>query len=580
MKKIVVIVLITLGVHQLSYSQTEIPGAIKTQLIEMTIGLDRLAENNDLDSVSENIAQIVKQAPNDDLKKAALKIILDSSKSNKLKEYINKMLSGEIAIAGVKEEKPQVTVFKNVNLIDGSSTKVEKNTTIILTDGKISGIKKGSNGNYPSDATIVDLKGKYVMPGLIDAHVHLATDPNSTTYVDASKHLRKMLGKGILGVRDMGGDGRALVYYSRQALTGQILSPDIHYSSILAGSQFFGDPRIIASSLGVKMGTGPWAHEVSKDIDLTALMQRVKGIGSTGVKMYFDVDAETVKRVAIAAKKAGLKVWSHLATTPANALNTVQGGVQVLSHADMIEGVIDLNKEDISNPTEEIINKKGGAKLWKEMVKYNSILDVTLAVYEEDGVKREKLTLPQVLASAAYRAGVKIAAGSDVVQNEAGVIGAHIEYRLLNDKIGMTPFQTLNAAAIVNAEATGFEKELGKITIGKDGSFLVYENNPLVSVKSWNTPFYVVKRGVIYSGEELRNKDSAVTPLFIASGAKEITKTKTFPKEFENIFNSLDKNKDGFLVKEEVPNQYKSQFESIDTNGDKKISKEELIVVF
>ncbi len=579
MKKIIVIVLITLGVHQLSYSQTEIPGAIKDEIVKMTVELDKLADENNLDAAGENIAQIVNQAPNDDLKKAALKIILDSSKSNKLKEYINKMLSGEIAIAGVKEEKPQVTVFKNVNLIDGSSTKVEKNTTIILTDGKISGIQKGSNGNYPSDASIVDLKGKYVMPGLIDAHVHMATDPNGETYENVSSRLRTMLGKGVLGVRDMGGDGRALVYYSRQALTGQILSPDIHYSSILAGSQFFGDPRIIASSLGVKMGTGAWAHEVSKNIDLTALMQRVKGIGSTGVKMYFDVDAETVKNVAIAAKKAGIMVWSHLATTPANALNTVQGGVQVVSHVDMIEGVIDLNSEDISNPTEAVINKKGGTQLWKEMVKNNTIFDATLAVYERGGKKSEKLTLPQVLTSAAFKAGVKIAAGSDVPQNEAGVIGAHMEYRLLNEKIGMTPFQTLNAAAIVNAEATGFDKKLGRIVTGKDGSFLVYENNPLKAVASWNTPFYVVKRGVIYSGEELRKEEGTVTPLFTAANSKKNTEER-YSKQFEDLFNSLDKNKDGYLVKEEVPSQFKSQFETIDTNGDKKISKKELFKVF
>ncbi len=593
MKKIIIVLLVTLGTSQISLGQTEIPASFKSEIISLTKELDKFANNNDFNAVDKNM-EIISQAPSDKLKRASLKIILDSSKSDKLKEYINKMLSDGIGVLSkAKKKAAQITVFKNVNLIDGSSAKIEKNVTLILAGAKISGIYKGenSNNNYPSEATIIDLKGKYVMPGLIDAHVHLATDPNEETYVNVSKRLRKMLGNGILGVRDMGGDGRALTYYSRQALASQILSPDIHFSSILAGPQFFEDPRIISSSIGIELGTASWAYEVTKDTNLTALMQRVKGIGATGVKLYFDIDSELTKKIATAAKKANLKVWSHFAITPANALNTVQGGVQVVSHADMVEGVLDLNEYDISNPTEEIINKKGGAKLWKEMVKNNTILDATLAVYEEmaesEGTKGESktksgLTLPQIITRAALRANVKIAAGSDSEENAAGVIGAHIEYRLLNNKVGMTPFQTLNTAAIVNAEATGFDKDLGLITKGKDGSFLVYENNPLESVKSWDTPFYVVKRGVIYSGKELRKEEGTVTPLFTSSKSKKgtSTKAKSYPKEFETIFNNLDKNKDGFLVKDEVPSEYKSQFNTIDINKDKRISKEELIKVF
>ncbi|WP_299159191.1 hypothetical protein [uncultured Tenacibaculum sp.] len=64
------------------------------------------------------------------------------------------------------------------------------------------------------------------------------------------------------------------------------------------------------------------------------------------------------------------------------------------------------------------------------------------------------------------------------------------------------------------------------------------------------------------------------------NNVKKDKKKSKYSKRFEDMFTGLDKNEDGFLVKEEVPNQYKSQFETIDANGDKKISKEELVKVF
>ena len=102
---------------------------------------------------------------------------------------------------------------------------------------------------------IYDLTGKYIIPGLIDNHVHIT----HSTYLDAVAEIQTALKNGVTGVRDMGGDGRMLAQLKRAALIGEIPASDVFFSAIIAGDYFFEkDPRPASVALGAHVGNEAW----------------------------------------------------------------------------------------------------------------------------------------------------------------------------------------------------------------------------------------------------------------------------------------------------------------------------------
>lgn len=464
-------------------------------------------------------------------------------------------------------------VLQNVNLIDGKGGGIREDVMIVITGGVIVAI---SDVTAPPElpkkqVTTIDLDGKYVMPGLIDAHVHLATDPDEAPYEDVTELLRSNLGNGILAVRDMAGDGRALTFYKRQTLTAQIPGPDIMFSAALAGPSFFIDDRAKASSQGVELGTASWLHEVTNDTDLADLMQRIKGIGATGIKLYFDIDQALTAKIAKEAKHAGLAVWSHWSIQPANAMDTVLAGIDVVSHAGMVEGVVDVPETVKSGNLQAAINANGGDELWAAMIENGTVLDATLAVIAELG--DEIFDFSVALTKAAHNAGVDIAAGSDISGMDELAAG-QVEFRMLAQHIGMSPAEVLNSAAIINASVLGIQEELGVIQPGKPASFLVYETMPLESVNLWSEPFYVVKRGVVYDGAQLRNSEETVTAVY-SPWSNEAKYSDEQAPAIASLFKNMDTNGDLMLTLEEVPAVHKSRLSTLDQNGDGQVSMKE-----
>ncbi|HEX5792209.1 MAG TPA: amidohydrolase family protein, partial [Rheinheimera sp.] len=220
----------------------------------------------------------------------------------------------------------------NVNLADVENLSVKSGQTILLHDDSISAILPASQ-RVPADYVQVDLAGKYVLPGLIDAHVHHATEPEGyNNAAITAQRLQKLLRGGVTSVRDMAGDVRVLAGLKRSAELDLIQAPDIYYSVILGGQSFFSDPRTAAAAKGKTPGDTDWMRAVDNNTDVDALMQRALGTGASGIKIYADVPAATVKQLAAAAKKAGLKVWSHAYIGPDKPSAVVAAGVEVISH--------------------------------------------------------------------------------------------------------------------------------------------------------------------------------------------------------------------------------------------------------
>ena len=409
-----------------------------------------------------------------------------------------------------------------VNLIDVEGLTVKSNQTVLLQDDRIAAIQPDSKA-IPKHYTKVDLTGKYVLPGLIDAHVHHATEPEGyNNAVITHQRLQKLLRGGVTSVRDMAGDVRVLAGLKRSAELDLIQAPDIYYSVILGGNSFFSDPRTAAAAKGQTPGDTDWMRAVDKNTDVDALMQRTLGSGASGIKIYADVPAATVKKLAAAAKRAGLKVWSHAYIGPDKPSAVVDAGVEVISH------VPDLSAEVISDykawrrKNAEIDDAVKTAsfdaarytELLKSIKQHNTILDVTLTVFEQhrnQGPNREVMFQHGVfLTKLARQYGITLAAGTDAFDDTAALPMLHHELQLLTELGGLTPAQALQAATLNSAKAIGIENDVGTVSAGKKANLLVLNTNPLEDIRRSSDIAHVIKNGrFVYRGDDQRLPFSA-----------------------------------------------------------------------
>ena len=247
-----------------------------------------------------------------------------------------------LAAAPALAQAPPVTALTHVTVIDGTGAAARPDMTVVFRTGRIAALFPSGADTIPPGAAVVDLTGRYLIPGLIDTHVHLATDPSRQDRREAEERvLRNALHGGVTTVRDMAGDARRLADLARSAEVGDIESPAIFYAALMSGPAFFDDPRVLDASRGVPPGTAPWARAVTAGTNWRQVVAEARGTGATGIKVYAAVSAAVLRPLVAEAHRQGLRVWAHAALFPARPSEVVAAGVDVVSHASLLvwEGV-------------------------------------------------------------------------------------------------------------------------------------------------------------------------------------------------------------------------------------------------
>ena len=147
-------------------------------------------------------------------------------------------------------------------------------------------------------------------------------------------------------------------------------------------------------------------------------------------------------------------------------------------------------------------NFKVNSPVFKQLVKTmqakGTILDATLATYQNERFDSTIFLQGVELTKLAYENGVKIGVGTDKgVQNFREVPPLFKEMDILVNKVGMKPMDVLKAATITNAEMIGKEQEIGSIKVGKKADLVILEKNPLVDIKNIGSTKYVFKNGLV-----------------------------------------------------------------------------------
>lgn len=414
----------------------------------------------------------------------------------------------------------QTVLLENITLVDVKNLELKAGQTVALDGDRISAIYATGSKKRPADSTVLDMKGLYVLPGLIDAHVHHATEPEGGDNATITQQrLSALLRGGVTTVRDMGGDVRVLTGLKRQAELDLIQSPDIYYSVIIGGPEFFSDPRTVASARGKTPGDTDWMRSVNAQTDFDALMLRTLGTGATGIKIYAKVPAELMPKLSAAAKKHGVRVWAHAYVGPAKPADAVQAGVEVISHApDLAATVIssyeNWRRKDL--PVSDDVKKASfdGANylpLLAQMQQQGTMLDATLTIFHQ--LQQRNLNAATIyqhgvlLTRLAHQQGIKIVAGTDYLTDKAGLDYpmVHQEMQLLVEQAGLTPLEAIQAATLHGAEAIGVADQLGSVEAGKKANLLVLSADPSKSISNSRQISHVIKNGqFVYRGDDSR----------------------------------------------------------------------------
>ena len=409
--------------------------------------------------------------------------------------------------------RAETLLLKNAVLIDGTGAPARHIETMLIENDRIAGF----NVTVPEGTETLDLQGAWIIPGLIDAHVHLSGFAGDRR--DMQDRLERALRGGITGLRDMAGDARVLKDTVDSLRMGDYLGPQIVYSGLVGGPEMFDDPRVLEASQGYDAGTAPWLRAYRPEDDAGQIMTDIRTTGARAVKLYGHLDRDAVNRLIPAAHRAGLMSWAHATTFPARPSDLIEAGVNVFSHsAYFVWQAVPEVPEDYNarkhGPYRDYSPDDSRYKdIIDRMAAHNVLLDATLTIHHDQAVAaREPLegmtdnafTWAAAFTALAHKAGVKIVAGTDALfpskkQNPAGdaLPNLHRELEILVKYAGLSAMEALISGTRNSAEAAGLLEDHGTIEVGKVADLLVLNANPLKNITATRDIRLVIRAGQI-----------------------------------------------------------------------------------
>jgi len=401
-----------------------------------------------------------------------------------------------------------ILILTNAMIIDGTGADPISNGSLVVEGDRIKEILPGSPGQIPAGAVTVDCRRQTLLPGLIDAHVHVgAVDANimeqqriyhpSLLVIRTLKVIQESLDQGFTTLRDAGGADAGFREAQRQGL---IPGPRLFVAGAgLSQTGGHGDNRLPTETrppsqnpAGVAMVVCDGVDEVRRGAreQLRRGVDYIKVMGGGGCMSPSDeIDTsqyslEELKAAVFEAESAGTYVGAHVYSSR-SILNCVAAGIRTLEHGNLLD-------EKAASAIRD-----AGAYLVPTLVTYEMIsrLGKSLGI-PDNNVRKINEAKERGLEALriAHRAGCKIASGSDLLGPMQVYKGMELE---LKARV-LGPMGAIVATTKTNAELLRKEKELGTIAAGKLADLILVNGDPLKDIKIFQQ--YREKISVIIQG--------------------------------------------------------------------------------
>jgi imidazolonepropionase-like amidohydrolase len=384
-----------------------------------------------------------------------------------------------------------VIILKGVTLIDGTGALPKANTTIVINGSKIASVYNNSNtvNNYSltSSANVINLTGKYIIPGLFDMHAHVAgVRKNSYNQTIAQDTFNTLLAYGVTTIRNPGGPTEQSVALKENVSEGKITGPQI-----FTAGQLLNTPQIPIPFV---------EKQVETEQDVRQEIRSQLSVGVDYAKLYVGLTPELVQAAIDEAHSHGIKVIGHLYLTSwTDAANL---GIDALAHGVPVSPFL-LSEENQQKFLEagdhpfnhflwlDLVDLNGPEirEMISELVKNEIPVDPTLSIYEamiKDEPDNQYLW-PKVLqlTKMFYDNGVTILSGSDIPNFEL-VPGAslHRELEILVEEADIPLLEVIKIATSNGAQALGILNEIGTIEAGKQADMIILSDNPVDDISN------------------------------------------------------------------------------------------------
>ena len=399
------------------------------------------------------------------------------------------------------ESRSDVRVLTAARMLDVRSGKLIDNPQIVVRGGRIVSVGRAGDA-VPAGAERIDLKGMTLLPGLIDMHVHIDSDPTYSgyTYLQFSDrfwsavsvtHAHDTLMAGFTTIRNLGSDDWNDVGLQQAIDAGKVVGPRI----VPAGYAFGATGGHCDSTYFPPSMSDRNAYNADNAEEARKSVREVRKYGAQVIKIcatggVFSRNTEPgqqqmsladMRAVAEEAHQWGLKVAAH-AHGASGIKDAIRAGIDTIEHASLIDD------EGIR------LAKQHGT--WLSMDIYNT--DYTQSEGAKNGVLEDNLRKDREIGDLqrenfrrAHAAGVRMVYGTD-----AGVYphGQNARQFAVMVRYGMTPLQAIQSATVHAAQALGRE-DVGVVEEGRYADFVAVAGDPTADVRLLESIPVVVKGG-------------------------------------------------------------------------------------